>query len=335
MSRFGAPQEGAAGVYVAGTVFLDLILTGLEGPPPPGTEAYASGMAVSAGGVATVAVALARLGVPVVLAALFADDIWADLLWRTLSDEGVDLTPSRRVSDWSTPLTVSLAFENDRSLATYSAAPPVTLNVAEGLTAKASACFTHIAPGISASWLNRARSLGIPVFTDSRWDPSETWPIEVLETLRPEDAFLPNASEAMAYTRQSNPRQALADISELVAVAVVKCGVDGAIASESGGPILQEPGLKVEALDPTGAGDVFDAGFIYATLQGWPLEQRLRFAVVCSGLSVVQRGGALSAPTWVEIRAFLERAQENSVSGRWTFLAEFAAQSKPEETNRQ
>ena len=314
-------------MYVAGTVFLDLILTGLKGPPPPGTEAYASGMAVSPGGVATVAVALARLGVQVVLAALFADDIWADLLWRTLSDEGVDLTASRRISDWSTPLTVSLAFEHDRSLTTYSAAPPVPLNVGEGLPAKARACFTHIAPEVSATWLDLARSLGIPVFADSRWDSSETWPAEVLETLRPEDVFLPNAVEAMAYTRTSNPREALDHISKWVAVAVVKCGVDGAIATERGGPILQEPGLEVDAVDPTGAGDVFDAAFIYATLQRWPLEQRLRFAVLCSGLSVARRGGALSAPRWGEIRAFLEHARESSTTGRWTFLAEIAAQS--------
>lgn len=313
---------------MVGTVFLDLILTGLEGPPPPGTEAYASGMAVSPGGVATVAVALARLGVQVELAALFADDIWADLLWRTLSDEGVDLRASRRISGWSTPLTVSLAFAQDRSLATYSAAPPLTLNVGEGLPAEARACFTHLAPEISADWLARARALAVPVFADSRWDTSQTWPAEVLEALRPEDAFLPNAVEAMAYTRTPSPREALGRISELVAVAVVKCGVDGAIASERGGPILQEPGLEVDAVDPTGAGDVFDAAFIYATLQNWTLEQRLRFAVLCSGLSVARRGGALSAPTWSEIRTFLERARESGDTVRWTFLAEIAAQSK-------
>jgi sugar/nucleoside kinase (ribokinase family) len=317
-----------ADVYVVGTVFLDLILTGLEGPPPPGTEAYASGMAVSPGGVATVAVALARLGVQVELAALFADDIWADLLWKTLSGERVDLRASRRISGWSTPLTVSLAFAQDRSLVTFSATPPVKLNVGEGLTTRVRACFTHLAPGISADWLERARSLAIPIFADSRWDTTQTWPAEVLQSLRPEDTFLPNAVEAMEYTRTPSPHEALARISELVAVAAVKCGVDGAIASVRGGPILHETGLEVDAVDTTGAGDVFDAAFIYASLQNWTLEQRLRFAVLCSGLSVARRGGALSAPTWSEIRAFVERARESDITGRWTFLGEIAAQSK-------
>ncbi|MGA8207075.1 MAG: PfkB family carbohydrate kinase [Candidatus Dormiibacterota bacterium] len=315
-------------VYVVGTVFLDLILTGLEGPPPPGTEAYASGMAVSPGGVATVAVALARLGVQVELAALFADDIWADLLWRTLSDEGVDLGASRRILGWSTPLTVSLAFAQDRSLATYNATPPAKLDVGEGLSARVRACFTHLAPEISADWLDRARSLAIPVFADSRWDTTQIWPAEVLQPLRPEDTFLPNAVEAMRYTRTQSPREALARISELVAVAVVKCGADGAIASLRGGPILQETGLEVDAVDTTGAGDVFDAAFIYASLQNWTLEQRLRFAVLCSGLSVARRGGALSAPTWSEIRAFMAKARESDIAGRWTFLGQVAAQSQ-------
>jgi sugar/nucleoside kinase (ribokinase family) len=310
-------------------VFLDLVLTGLEGPPPPGTEAYASGMAISPGGAATVAVALARLGVRAQLAALFADDPWGELLWRMLAEgEGVDLSASRRISGWSTPLTVSLAFGHDRSLATHSVAPPVTLNIGEELPARARACFTHIGPDISLSWLDRARSLGIAVFADARWDTAGSWPAEVLESLQAADAFLPNAVEAMSYTRTATAREALGRISKLVAVAVVKCGVDGAIASEGDGPILQEPGLAVDAVDPTGAGDVFDAAFIYGSLLEWPLQQRLRFAVVCSGLSVGRPGGAISAPTWSEISAFLEQARVRADGRRWTFLAEMAAKSK-------
>ena len=316
-------------MFVSGTVFLDLILTGLEGPPPPGTEAYASAMAVSPGGVATVAVALSRLGLQAQLAALFADDVWGDLLWKSLADEGVELSHSRRITGWSTPLTVSLAYATDRSLATHSAVPPVSLDVGGELSDKTSACFTHIAPEIAAGWLERARSLGIPVFADTRWDTGGSWPTAVLETLQPHDVFLPNAVEAMAYTRASNARQALDCIAKLVAVAVVKCGPDGALAVEKGGPILHEPGLEIDALDPTGAGDVFDAAFIYSTLRRWPLEQRLRFAVLCSGLSVTRSGGALSAPTWDEIRAFLEQARKASGRGSWTFLAEIAAETKP------
>jgi bifunctional ADP-heptose synthase (sugar kinase/adenylyltransferase) len=56
-----------------------------------------------------------------------------------------------------------------------------------------------------------------------------------------------------------------------------------------------------DALDPTGAGDVFVAAFATGTLAGWPLEYRLRFAALCAGLSVRHFGGSLSAPGWADI----------------------------------
>ncbi len=53
--------------------------------------------------------------------------------------------------------------------------------------------------------------------------------------------------------------------------------------------------------DATGAGDVFGAGFVAATLAGWPLADRLRFANLGAALSVQQFGGALGAPGWAGI----------------------------------
>jgi bifunctional ADP-heptose synthase (sugar kinase/adenylyltransferase) len=61
------------------------------------------------------------------------------------------------------------------------------------------------------------------------------------------------------------------------------------------------PALLVETLDPTGAGDVFVAGFVTGTLAGWPLADRLAFASLCAALSVQEFGGSLSAPGWIEI----------------------------------
>ncbi len=54
----------------------------------------------------------------------------------------------------------------------------------------------------------------------------------------------------------------------------------------------------MEALDPTGAGDVFVAGFVTGTLAGWPLADRLAFAGLTAALSVQEFGGSLSAPGW-------------------------------------
>ena len=86
---------------------------------------------------------------------------------------------------------------------------------------------------------------------------------------------------------------------------VVKDGGAGAVAMEPGsGSATREPAVPVEARDTTGAGDVFDAGFIYASLAGWPVSQRLRFANLCASESVKLIGGSFAAPCWRDLAAF-------------------------------
>ena len=50
------------------------------------------------------------------------------------------------------------------------------------------------------------------------------------------------------------------------------------------------PAFAVEALDTTGAGDVFRGGFIYALLQGWPIADGLRFANAAAAVSCTRLG---------------------------------------------
>ena len=80
-----------------------------------------------------------------------------------------------------------------------------------------------------------------------------------------------------------------------------------------GGPATGEsaevPAIAVEALDPTGAGDVFVAGFVTGTLADWPLADRLAFAGLTAALSVQEFGGSLSAPGWSEIAAWWRKVQ--------------------------
>jgi sulfofructose kinase len=45
------------------------------------------------------------------------------------------------------------------------------------------------------------------------------------------------------------------------------------------------PAFRVQPVDTTGAGDIFHAGFIYALLQGWPLQRQLEFACAAAALN--------------------------------------------------
>ena len=113
----GEPSRLAAfDVLLSGTVFLDIIFTGLPRPPAPGTEVWAEGLGSCPGGIANLAVALRRLQLDTALAAAFGEDVYGDFCWDVLANqEGVDLSCSRRFYGWHSPVTVSMAMGRDRS----------------------------------------------------------------------------------------------------------------------------------------------------------------------------------------------------------------------------
>jgi sugar/nucleoside kinase (ribokinase family) len=121
------PGDPEYDVYLTGTVFLDIIFTGLDHAPVRGTESWARGMGSSPGGIANMATALARLGLHTTLASVFGTDVYGDYCWESLSTgEGVDLTPSWRLPGWHSPVTVSMAYEGERTMVTHEhPAPPL------------------------------------------------------------------------------------------------------------------------------------------------------------------------------------------------------------------
>jgi sugar/nucleoside kinase (ribokinase family) len=299
------PSSPRRDVLCAGLVFLDIIFTGLPSPPTLGREIWSEGMGSCPGGVANVAVALSRLGLRTTLAAPFGADAYGDFCWQILEEEeGVDLSRSRRFRGWHSPVTISMAYERDRALVTHGHPSPIPFDEIIGVPPQCRAVVRSLAEEPEA-WPNLARKDGALVFADVGWDPSENWSADTLQQLGDVDVFLPNEAEAMAYTRTDTAEEALAALTERVPIAVVTLGPDGAIANDQNtGESVRVPGLATDALDPTGAGDVFVAAFATGTLAGWPLEYRLRFAVLCAGISVRHFGGSLSAPGWADIAAW-------------------------------
>jgi sugar/nucleoside kinase (ribokinase family) len=302
-------------VVVSGLVFHDLVL-GLPTPPRPGTEVWADDSAESPGGIANFAVALARLGLRTGLVATFGDDDLGNRSWRQLeTGEGIDLTHSRKVAGWPTPVTVALAYDNDRALVTRGTTPPLSADELLTTPPIAKAVAAHIGPWPN-DWLAKAKAAGSLVFADVGWDPSEQWDPGVLDQLEHCDVFLPNAGEAMAYTRTTTPAEALHRLAERVPVVVVSDGSNGALAIDArSGEQLAVPAFPVKAVDTTGAGDVFAAGFIAATLWELSLAERVRFASLVAALSVTRLGGADAAPTWAEIEAWHHRNPSDGAIG--------------------
>ncbi|MGW7405448.1 carbohydrate kinase family protein [Streptomyces sp. NPDC054833] len=309
------PDDPPWDVYLTGTVFLDIIFTGLDSAPVRGTESWARGMGSSPGGVANMATALARLGLKTSLAAAFGDDHYGDYCWDALAQgEGIDLSPSRTVPGWHSPVTVSMAYEGERTMVSHGHEPPPE-EPAPDCPPRARAAVASLTPGKSAPWVTQAASDGTRIFADVGWDDTGAWDLAGLADLAHCEAFLPNAEEAKRYTGADCPRAAAHALTEFVPLAVVTLGAEGAYAVDRRtGEAAEVPAIAVEALDPTGAGDVFVAGFVTGTLAGWPLADRLAFAGLTAALSVQEFGGSLSAPGWSEIGAWWRRVQ--SVEGQ-------------------
>jgi len=295
-------------VFLSGLLFFDLVFSGLDQPPALGTEVWTKDMGSGPGGIANFAVALSRFGLSTELAAAFGDDFYGRHCWHTLAVvEGVGMSRSRRFESWPMPVTVSLAYDGDRALVTHGEPLPMRPDVLIGEPPPSRAAVVHIGPEPEA-WIGKARAAGTLVFADVGWDPSQQWTPALLEQLALCHAFMPNEHEAMSYTRTGTPQAALSRLSELVPLAVVTRGGDGALAVDATtGEHAAVAGLGVAAVDTTGAGDIFGASLVAATLAGWPLAQRLRFANLAAALSVGRLGGAAAAPGWPGIARWWQR----------------------------
>ena len=323
LAHLRRPGDPEVDVFLQGTVFLDIIFTGLSAMPKNGTEVWADGMGSCPGGIANLAVAATRLGLDTALGAAFGDDDYGEFCWRTLEEqEGVDLSRSRRYPTWHSPVTVSIAVQGERRMVTHGHHAPESATAMIGTPPRARALLLDLradeplgAGHEDREWADTARKDGALVFADVGWDHTGRWPSSVVDQLEYCHAFVPNAVEAMAYTRTETVQDALYALADRVPLAVVTNGKDGAVAIDATtGEEASVPGLRVDAIDPTGAGDVFDAAITLGTLAGWCLVERLNFASLCSALAVQEFGGSLAAPGWGDLADWWHRIRDSGDS---------------------
>ena len=124
---------------------------------------------------------------------------------------------------------------------------------------------------------------------DTGWDPNG-WARDTvsgtLSLLVETDVFLPNHQEAQALTGLVDPRAAAAALNRAGAgTVVVKCGEHGAVAC-SASENAAAPAAPVAATDAVGAGDAFNAAFLFDHLRGAHLGASLEFANAAAGLYV-------------------------------------------------
>jgi sugar/nucleoside kinase (ribokinase family) len=108
--------------------------------------------------------------------------------------------------------------------------------------------------------------------------------------LRYVDIFFPNAREAKRITGSADLETAISRLAERVPLVVVKLGEEGALA-QRGRERFVSPAVKVDVVDPVGAGDSFDAGFLAQYLRGADLPACLAWGNLAGAFSTTMAGG--------------------------------------------
>jgi sugar/nucleoside kinase (ribokinase family) len=304
--------QKALTVIAAGELYADLIMSGFDFWPAPGHEAFAREFHREIGGGAAItACGLARLGTRTGLLGVVGED--GEWLTGQLRKHRVDVSDVRTDALEPTGFTVAVTSPADRAFFTYLGANrgfPAAL--AEAAAAKQLAGVRHVhlafAPELdtAAALFLAIRGNGCTISLDVGWHEDWLADPQALAALRWIDIFFPNETEAARLTGEADPEQCLKRLSEagLKRVAL-KLGDRGA-ALLWDGRIFFEAAHTVTPLDTTGAGDSFDAGFLYAWLKGKRGEESLRTANICGALSTEKHGGISGFPDAVSLRALVD-----------------------------
>lgn len=157
-------------------------------------------------------------------------------------------------------------------------------------------CGNYLLPGFSPRdalpYAAMLRSRGQRVVFDPSWDPAG-WGAETLAATRglldQVDLYLPNEEEITHLTGTTCWKDAVDTLAGTVAEIVIKRGAAGAV-HVADGAITEFPGLPIEAVNTIGAGDIFDAAFIYGQRCDWPVRRVLAFACATAAYVVAQAG---------------------------------------------
>jgi sugar/nucleoside kinase (ribokinase family) len=300
-------------ILVAGEINPDLILVGNIVPEFGQVEKLVESASLTIGSSSAIfACGAARLGLKVAFIGVCGKDVFGRFMLDEMSKRGVEVDHVIVRPDGQTGLSVILNRGSDRAILTYPGliASLRVADISDALLRQAR--HLHVAsyflqtnlqldlPGL----FRRARSFGLTTSLDPNYDPSEQW-LGFGELLSVTNVFLPNEREAVSLTGEANVDLAAEKLSSKVEAFGVKLGAEGALGVRNGEKVRVDS-IPVDVVDTVGAGDSFDAGFLYGYLNEWSIEKSLRLACVCGALSTQRAGGTDGQPALEEALAFLK-----------------------------
>lgn len=299
-------------VAVVGEIYVDHVFSGFPTWPGPGeevvTDAYVRAMG---GGALATACGLARLGRRVALVGLVgADD--HDWFAKGLARYGI-AADGLVIGDGASGTTISVSTAHDRSFFTHIGVNRQVgaLCAGAGLAVLRQARHVHFAMplprDVADPVLPVLAAAGITTSLDMGYQP--VWLRDPVNrpTLAAVDHVLPNEKEAELLCGSGDPDAFFAHAAALpLRHPMLKLGVRGAAAIEHGRVVPVAP-PSVVAVDATGAGDAFDAGFIDALLDGGDAAARLQRGCITGALSTRAPGALAALPDRHELRSIHDR----------------------------
>ena len=295
-------KSDSASICVIGNLNIDFIIRSVPSLPGWGQEVMgASHIQVSSVQAGYFSFALSRLGIPVILIGNVGDDsygkqILGDLHSYSIDTDGVTVMPGE-----STGISVAIvradgerAFVSDLGSLHHFSERMIEQNWTR-VQAASIVCLVGLfcIPGLSyqaaARQLARARQAGAITMLDTGWDPHD-WDKETLigmkALLKEVTLFMPNWDEARAITRSPNVEKAAQLLQTFgPRTVVIKCGELGSFMRRDSLTCQVLP-RRVQVYDAVGAGDVFNAGFLFGLRRGWPMEASLAFGNTTASLYI-------------------------------------------------
>lgn len=307
-------------ITIAGETNLDLILYGVPSEMPSERELLATGFRATPGGSSAIlAHNLATLGLRVGFITCSGNDGFGKMALDGVAESGVDLTKVRRDDSIGTGITVLLPHGETRHMLTY---PGITAAMRIGDLdidyLKSSRHFhlsslylqRDLAPDLPELF-QELKHAGLTISLDTNDDPEDKWGHPLDELLPLVDVFLPNESELCRMTKKDSLEGALEIISAKVPCVAVKRGSRGSVLKTRDEFISADP-IPVMIVDTIGAGDSFNAGFLFAWLHGLSLSDCAHAGNVTGALSTLRSGG---------IEAFRDSALVSDFLSRHNFPA--------------
>lgn len=292
-------------VFVYGDINVDVLVPNTDTLPPGGEEWDVPVMeTMPGGGAALFAMGLAKLNLHPVFKGALGGDCYGHYLFDCMKSVGVDTELLEVNPEKKTGISISFTNERDRSFLTFRG---TNADIDFGqipMEQVKDARHIHVT-GYCGSrkhdqYLTLLKKLkketDVTISFDLGWDDSGEWNPAIRELFPYIDVLFMNETESIHYGRTKTAEEAAKEFAGYGPLTVIKLGKKGSLAVKDG-QVYHKEGFTVSVVDTTGAGDSFNAGFLYGFLRGAAVEESLRFGNGCGALSCTGLGGNTAFPT--------------------------------------